>query len=95
MSGRRFSFDDVVRIVGGSPDLAPVRGERGVVVGLGEDALPPVYGVWVYRDGEVWSVEEDALEPTGEVAPRERSTHALRVRVDAEGRGHAAGLRRL
>lgn len=91
----RFVFDEGVRITSGNPDLAAIHGERGVVCARGEDALAPTYGVFVYRDQEVWSVAERDLEPTGKTDPREAPTHALRVRVDAQGRGTAVGLRRL
>jgi protein-S-isoprenylcysteine O-methyltransferase Ste14 len=91
----RFAFDEVVRIVSDDPELAPINGERGVVVGRGEDPTRPGYGVFVYRDARVWSVEEADLEPTGETDPRPEPTHAVRVRVDEQGRGHLAGVRRL
>ncbi len=67
----RFAFQEVVRIDSEDADLAPVNGERGVVVGRGEDVSAPTYGVFIYRDQEVWSVEEDALEPTGTFDPGE------------------------
>jgi len=90
----RFPFDEVVRVVSDAPALAPVNGERGVVLGRGEDASSPIYGVFVYRTQEVWSVAEGDLEPTGAFDPREAPAHALRVRVNAEGRGHVVGVRK-
>ncbi|HYE94663.1 MAG TPA: GNAT family N-acetyltransferase, partial [Rubricoccaceae bacterium] len=91
----RFAFDEVVRIVSDDPTLAEVNGERGVIVGRGDPAFPPGYGVFVYRDERVWDVDEPDLEPTGETDPRLPPTHAIRVRVDAQGRGEAVGVRRL
>jgi hypothetical protein len=91
----RFAFDEVVRVVSDDPELASINGERGVVLGRGEDASAPVYGVFIYRDEEVWSVAERDLEPTGAFDPREKPTHALRVRVDEHGRGHVVGKRKL
>lgn len=91
----RFAFDEVVCVVSDDPELASINGERGVVLGRGEDASVPIYGVFIYRDEEVWSVEERDLEPTGAFDPREKPTHALRVRVDEYGRGHIIGKRKL
>jgi protein-S-isoprenylcysteine O-methyltransferase Ste14 len=91
----RFAFDEVVRIVSDDPELASINGERAVVVGRGEDPEQRGYGVLVYRDARVWSVEEADLEPTGETDPRPAPTHAVRVQVDEEGRGHFAGIRTL
>ncbi|HYE94743.1 MAG TPA: GNAT family N-acetyltransferase, partial [Rubricoccaceae bacterium] len=91
----RFAFDEVVRVVSDDPTLAEVNGERAVVVGRGDPAFPPGYAVFVYRAGRVWCVEEHEIEPTGETDPRLPPTHAIRVRVDAQGRGEAVGVRRL
>jgi protein-S-isoprenylcysteine O-methyltransferase Ste14 len=91
----RFDFDEVVRIVSDDPALASIDGERGVVVGRGEDPEQPGYAVFVYREARVWSVEEADLKPTGETDPRPEPTHAVRVRVDEQGQGHLAGIRRL
>lgn len=90
-----FDFDDVVRIVSDHPELAEINGERGVVVGKGEEGLPPGYAVWIYRLERVWDVEQEYLEATGETDPREPPTHAVRVAVDAEGRGTVVGVRAL
>ena len=92
--GYRFDFDDVVRVVSDDPELAEINGERAVVVGKSE-RLPPGYGVWIYRDELVWSVEEADLEGTGETDPREPPTHAVRVAVDDAGRGTVVGVRAL
>ena len=91
----RYAFDEVVRVVGDDPELDPIRGERAVVVGRTEPGAPPGYAVFVYRLGRVWEVEEHELEPTGEHDPREGPTHAVRIRVDAAGGGHAVGIRKL
>lgn len=91
----RFDFDEVVRVVSDDPELAGINGERGVVVGKGEDASAPGYGVFIYREERVWSVEERDLEPTGEWDRREPPTHAVRVAVDDRGRGEVVGVRAL
>jgi hypothetical protein len=94
-SAFRFDFDDVVRVASDDPELAPVNGERGVIVGRGEDASQPGYAVFIYSIQRVWCVEEHEIRPTGERDPRPAPTTALRVSVDEEGRGNIIGIRKL
>ena len=91
----RFDFDDVVRVVSDDPELAPINGERGAVVGRGDDTTRPGYGVFIYRDQRVWCVDEPDLEPTGERDPRPPPDFAVRVAVDEQGRGNVVGIRKL
>jgi Immunity protein 31 len=91
----RFDFDDVVRVVSDDPELAPINGERGAVVGRGDDTTRPGYGVFIYRDQRVWCVDEPDLEPTGERDPRPPPDYAIRVSVDEQGRGNVMGIRKL
>ena len=88
----RFAFDDVVCVIGRDPELAPIYGELGVVVGRGDDRTRPGYGVWIYSAQRVWSVEEDELEATGGVDPANPSSVVLRVGVDERGAGHLIGV---
>src|SRR5688500_8530176 len=91
----RFDFDDVVRVVSDNPELAPINGERGAVVGRGDDTTRPGYAVFIYREQLVWCVDGPAPEPTGERDPRPPPTHAIRVSVDDQGRGDVVGIRKL
>lgn len=88
----RFAFDEIVRVVSDDPELAPVNGEMGVVLGRGEEALDDAYGVFIYREQQVWCMSARDLESTSRFELREEPTHALRVRVDEQGRGHVVGL---
>lgn len=91
----RFSFDEIVRVVSDDPELADINGELGSICGRTEDPAYPEYGIFIYRDSEVWQVEERYLESTGKMEIRERPTHALRVRVDEEGRGELVDVVKL
>jgi hypothetical protein len=91
----RFDFDDVVRVVSDNPELAPINGERGAIVGRGDDTTQPGYAVFIYREQLVWCVDEPDLEPTGERDVRPPPTHAIRVSVDEQGRGDVVGIRKL
>ncbi|HEX2093758.1 MAG TPA: hypothetical protein VHG28_15255 [Longimicrobiaceae bacterium] len=91
----RFAFNEIVRVVSDDPELAPINGERGVVLGRTDDPTAAAYGVFIYRDEEVWHVEERDLEPTGEMDPPPEPTHAIRVAVDEQGRGEVVGVRKL
>jgi len=84
----RFDFYERVRIVGESPSLDPVRGERAAVLGraVGDDG--PGYAVFVYSTEECWDVAEADLEPTGEFDHRETfyddSRASLRISTGGE-----------
>lgn len=94
-SAFRFAFDDVVRVVSSDPELAEINGERGVIVGRGDDTSNPGYGVFIYRLERVWCVDEHEIQPTGERDPRPAPTTAIRVSVDEQGRGDIIGIRKL
>ena len=88
----RFDFYERVRIVGEDPSLDEVRGELGAVLGRADEGLgEPAYAVLVYATGLCWSVNESALEPTGEHDRRESfyddTQPSLRVSPDGEFRG--------
>lgn len=81
-----------MRVIGRDPELEPIRGELGVVVGRGEDPTHPGYAVWIYSAERVWSVEEDEIEATGRVDPAEPAPFAVRVAVNERGEGHLVGV---
>lgn len=61
-----------------------------MILGMGTDAEPVVYGVFIYRDETVWSLEAVHLPSTGEFARWEHlyeDATVIRVQVDESGRG--------
>jgi hypothetical protein len=85
----QFDFYERVRVVSDRPELAPIRGEIGAVVGRSESGSHCGYAVWIYKEQECWDVMESELEPTGESDSRESlyGGESVRIAVDEGGRG--------
>lgn len=84
----RYEFYEVVTVKSGS-----ASGLEGAVVGRAQEENRWYYAVYIYEHGEVWSLPEEYLEPTGRTD--ERATFydgtSVKVRVDPEtGEGSVA-----
>ncbi len=94
MSKPKFQFYEVVRVISNNPELAEIQGETGAILGLSEHGDPEYeYGVFIDRDGLLWSVAEHDLESTGIIKQRADfydDKVSIRVQVDEQGRGTVA-----
>jgi hypothetical protein len=94
MSKPKFQFYEVVRVVSNQPELVEIQGETGAILGLSEHGEPEYeYGVFIERDGFLWSVAESDLETTGVFLQRSDfydDKVSIRVQVDGQGRGTLA-----
>jgi Immunity protein 31 len=90
----KFQFYEVVRVLPISADLAEIHGETGAILGLSEHGEPEYeYGIFIERDGHLWSVAESDLESTGVFLQRSDfydDNVSIRVQVDEQGRGTLA-----
>lgn len=89
----RFAFYQEVRVARPVAENSDYAGLVGAILGIGDaPGQPPVYGVAFDGHEQIGSFEESELEPTGRQFRREDfydDTKSIRVRVDAQGRGHA------
>ncbi len=94
MSQAKFQFYQVVRVLPISAELAEIHGETGSILGISEHGDPEYeYGVFIERDGLLWSVAESNLESTGEMKQRTDfydDNRVIRVQVDEQGYGTIA-----
>lgn len=94
MTKPKFQFYEVVRVISADPELAEIRGETGPILGLSEHGEPEYeYGVFIDRDGMLWSVAERDLQSTGEIKQRADfydDNVSIRVQIDEQGRGAVA-----
>ena len=82
----KFEFYEKVRIAGAVPDLAPVAGKLGAVLGRAENEDGSWgYAVHVYDERSCWDIDEEQLEPTGEFDKRETFYDGTAIRVSPEG----------
>lgn len=66
MTISKFSFYEVVRILGEEPLTAPLAGHEGVVLGMTEDTEGNwSYAVTIEETTATWPFREDELETTG------------------------------
>lgn len=87
----RFQHFQEVRVTAPLPENRLYLGTVGTILGIGDaPGFSPVYGLEVPNEEAILTFEEAELTPTGRQRTREefyRDDDALRVRVDAEGRG--------
>lgn len=81
-----FSFYELVIIASEDHELEAINGEQGVIFAQSEDRNAPAeYGVYVFRDEEVWTVAESDLISTGILTKRENYyAHQLSVGVSVD-----------
>ncbi len=83
----KFDFFEVVRVIGTADDqLAPIHGQEGTILGMsqGEESRKWGYAVSMTSSGEVWDIDEEHLESTGQKKDRSDfyTGKAVRVKVD-------------
>jgi len=92
----RFQFYEIVRVAANNPELAEIHHETGAIIGLSEfdESEHWLYGVFIFRDEQCWSIAERDLMATGQHTTRAalygENPQSLRVRVDEQGRGWPA-----
>jgi len=85
----RFRFYEVVTIaLEPGPELEEIAGREGTVLGMSQDEKGAkwTYAVAVTSNGEVWHIEEQHLESTGQIRERSEvySGESIRVKVNRE-----------
>lgn len=92
----RFQYYEIVRVAANNPELAEIHHETGAIIGLSEfdESEHWLYGVFIFRDEQCWSITERDLMATGQHTTRAalygENPQSLRVRVDEQGRGWPA-----
>jgi hypothetical protein len=86
MTSSPFAFYEVVVVHSSRPELREIAGERGVILGMAEEAGQWSYAVSVESSGICWSLGASDIKSTGEVRRREDFYDASSIRVSKDGR---------
>lgn len=86
---KKFDFYEVVTVIGTSHEqLSTILGEEGTVLGMSQDEESGMWGyaVSMTSSGEVWDIDEEHLESTGQKKNRADfyTGDSVHVKVDPE-----------
>jgi hypothetical protein len=86
MTASPFAFYEVVVVQSSRPELREIAGERGVIMGMAEEAGQWSYSVSIESSGISRSVGASDIKSTGEVRRREEFYDGSSIRVSKDGK---------